>query len=872
MPEHLLLLLLSLLPCCGALAQDAATPRHQPRPSFAPDGASRLTERDIASPTEGAVDSTFVGEKEMMQGLLDMLARFATYLKDDFLQATEPNSIGEACGCFKSNSTMQANEDGVRSNADLGMVAAFLNKYGPGRTTLPQGVTWADVDGMAMKSLVFAYSTHKANRLKACAGNRYWGSTSEADHTWESSLWAMSVAYSAFFLWDKLTAEQKGYIGNLLKAECNYELQRTIPTGYRGDTKAEENGWEACVLAATLGLFPDDGLAPQWFERLRAFAINSYSHAADSLDTTVVDPGYDNKTVADLYQGQNLYDDYTLQNHNYFHTSYQNVVIQELGEAALALEMFQKELHGTERWKTNALMHNNLNVQRNVLDWLALADGELAMPNGNDWSLFLYDQITSYTTNATFLADPDALMLENLAYKMIQARQRTTADGSWILRPDIGARRMGVEAHRVMMTYLMHKAHPTAGLRPTRFGDFRKRHAAARLFTTQNIVRGYSPDRFTTFSWQPGIGSYTGYIAANSVDRNKIIVPYKANNTGNFLGWYTVDGKKTDATPATPATYQIDGRSPAWAMNGHLTTNGGALDHRFAIYSTPGNAVIYLDDVAANQPATISGERGGLMAISTDELTRLRRTFYFGGTTQATLGGTHRQLDGTTLTTLDTDWINIDNALGVVAHNGGKMAFGDRADNNSIMTAKLYAAYDDSTRSCRAGDEVGARNVVYYSNISARETQQADSRLVCLRDSLPKGWNGVIAADPDGTQYLLLCNFRGSGEASLRGVTTFRGAPVFTTPTTIENGRSSATFSLSPNTSVAEPISFFVEGSGVEAVARGDSAYIRSKAGGRVTVKSHRASKSVTLGAGATALVGLANGKVRIEAADGFPY
>ena len=30
---------------------------------------------------------------------------------------------------------------------------------------------------------------------------------------------------------------------------------------------------------------------------------------------------------------------------------------------------------------------------KEVLNWLALADGELAMPNGNDWSLFLYDQI-----------------------------------------------------------------------------------------------------------------------------------------------------------------------------------------------------------------------------------------------------------------------------------------------------------------------------------------------------------------------------------------------------------------------------------------------------------------------------------------------
>jgi hypothetical protein len=244
----------------------------------------------------------------------------------------------------------------------------------------------------------------------------------------------MSVAYSAFFQWDWLSGAQRTCIERMLKAECNYELERDIPTGYRGDTKAEENGWEACVLAATLGMFPNDELAPRWFERLRLFAINSYSHPDDANDTTVVDPHYDRATVRDLYRGANLYPDYTLQNHDFFHTSYQNVVIQELGEAALALELFQRQLHGTQRWHTRALMHNNLAVQREVLNWLALADGELAMPNGNDWSLFLYDQLTSYTTNAVFLRDADALMLENRAYKMIKARQATTADGSWLLR------------------------------------------------------------------------------------------------------------------------------------------------------------------------------------------------------------------------------------------------------------------------------------------------------------------------------------------------------------------------------------------------------------------------------------------------------
>ena len=788
------------------------------------------TETDVTSPTEGNVAAGFVAEDTMQHDLLQMLANFAKYMKDDFQPCVAPNSIGEDCGCFRGENTMGSDERGVRPNADLSMVCAFLVKYGKGRVGLPDGISWADLEDMAMKSLVFAYSTHKANKLKVTAGNKYWGSVSTSDAVWESSLWAMSVAYSAFFQWDRLTEQQRNYIYQLLKAECNYELNRTIPTGYNGDTKAEENGWEADVLAATLGLFPDDELAPRWFQRLREFAINSYSHKDDADDATVIDPDYDQKTVKDLYKGKNLYDDYTLQNHNYFHTSYQNVVIQELGEAALALKLFQTGLHGTEKWKTNALMHNCQEVMDEVLYWLALADGELAMPNGNDWSLFLYDQITSYSTNACFLRDPHALLLENLAYKQIKARQTTTADGSWLLRPDVGARRMGVEAHRVMMTWLMHSVLSTADMTATTWPDFNSAFSRAKVFPSQNIVRAANDQRFTCFSWSQGLKSYTGYIAANSEDKNKIIVPFRANNTGNFLGWYDVQGKSTNATPVLSGKYQLDG--DAWVMNGELQTNDAALNNRFAIYSTPGNPVVYLDYVRANDACTITAEKGGLMAVSVDELTKTKRTLYYPdySADYDCFCYTHRQPDATTLTTLPGPWINVDNAVSIINSSGKSFSFGEKANNNSIMTARLYGSYSNKSRTVDKGDVVDRRALTYYSNMTAEQTNQFFNDLTQLTYTLPEGWNGAVV--PDGTgqygsdcpYYMLLSNFAGTtNECTIKDFYNRSGKPVFTTNTMINSQGSTASFKAQENSSIANTLRFFIYGSGLEAVqADGD--------------------------------------------------
>lgn len=764
----------------------------------------------VESPTEGRITHEFVAEPQMKDHLLQMLADFTPYMRDNWLEISDKNSAGSLLGVFRGENTMGNNEQGVRHNADFSMICAFLVKYAQGKVTLPEGVTWDNLRDWAARSLNYAYSTHKANRLYACKNNSYWGSTSKNDSQWESSLWAMSVAYSAFFQWDTLTADQKNAIEKLLEAECNYELERDIPTGYNGDTKAEENGWEADVLAVALGLFPDNAKAPQWFERMREFAINSYSHPDDASDNTVIDPEYDNKTVADLYRGQNLFDDWTLQNHSLFHTSYQNVVMQELGEAALALKLFQKELKGVEKWKSNTLMHNNQNVMDRVLNRLALGDGELAMPNGNDWSLFLFDQITSYSTMACFLQDPVALFLENMAYKYIQARQKTTSDGSWLLRADVGSRRMGVEAHRVMMTWLMHEVMPTASVTPATWQEIQDKYGDTYIFPAQNVIRSSSPSRFVCFSWSAGLKNYSGYIASHRPDNNKIIVPFRSGNNGNFLGWYDVEGRNADAVPVVSGIYET-GRNH-FVMNGELNTNGGALNNRFVIYATPGNAVIYLDYVTANSDATISKEKGGLMAISTDPFTKEKRTLYYEGNDEGNVS------DGNTFVNIPSAWVNIDGQLGFTAPGNKGMGFGDRADNNSILTSRLYTLYSDRRRDIKAGDAVDRRNVNYYTNVDAAMTRMMKRKTISLTDKLPQGWNGTIVPDPDGVYYLLASNFKGTTLAELDGISIDGMAPVFSVNTKITDNASSATIKEQLNNSLADELRVFVKGTKLTAV------------------------------------------------------
>ena len=476
----------------------------------------------------------------------------------------------------------------------------------------------------------------------------------------------------------------------------------------------------------------------------------------DEDNDEVVDPHYDQTTIAQLYRGANLYDDFTLQNHNYFHTSYQNVVAQELGEAALALKLFQTDIHKQERWKTNTLMHQVGFVMDEVLYRLALADGELAMPNGNDWSLFLYDQVTSFSTVSCFLRDPYALMLEKRALRQIARRQKTTPDGSWLLRPDVGARRMGVEAHRVMMTWLMHHVLPTNDVTPATWEQFLNRYSETGYYPDQDVITASSSQRFTCFSWSDGLKSYTGYFAPTSEENNNIIVPFRTGNTGNFIGYYEVEGKKTDAVDVKHAVVYSDSNS--YIISGTLETNERLLRNRYMLFATCNNLVLYFDMTRAIKECTVKAERGGLLAISTDPFTREKRTF------SPKLSTLNNQLS-----TLKSSWVNIDNCVGVLARNNkpqNTMAFGDQQNNNSVLTSKLYTFYSDQPLSVLAGDKVGTRLMACYSNVTAEQTQQLNQQMKPLTD-LPTNWEGYQVSDTDGSLYLIIYNTTGKTDTRI---------------------------------------------------------------------------------------------------------
>ncbi len=643
-------------------------------------------------------------DRIIIERCMQSLADFTQYATTLYVDAGV-NDAGKRVGYFKATDAGRSNEDGVRTNLDIAMICAFVGATLDGNDStyveipLPQGVTTRGLIEMALRALRYGYSTHQAVRLKKCTDGKYWGTYQDENcqwhHQWESSLWVLSMAFADEILSEVTDMEDVLCLYKVIESEADYQLSRPIPHGYLGDTKAEENGWEANVLAIAWSKYPVHPHAEQWHEAMIRYGLNGYTIDADANDMTMVD----GKRVSDWYAGTNLFSDFTLQNHHYFHTSYQNVVMQEQAESILAAYYMNSS--------TDITLHRSLTwhwkeVWEQVLAQLALVDGELAMPNGNDWSMFLYDQLPAYAAMATIMRNGDALMLEKRCLDQLLARQATTGDGRYLLNADIGARRMGVTAHRVLMAAMLHCLFPTKELPeddrsiyvygkeervempeviPTTWEDFQQRYATAKVFPCQHLVRAMTKERFTCLSWSEGLKNFTGCIIPNRVEDSKIMIPFKKGFGGNIIG--------------EPLSFP---EKPSITVDGDAWTVSGWIDGKpFVIWSTPGNAVIVV-----NRPA--------YMALSYDPFTKEERFVKTG--------------DG---------WINIDESVAVVGNN--RYVIGEKKEVNSIYTRVLTGE---------------GKATVYFTGVDAEQTKQlAEKTRIAMTGNQLK----VKTIDPDGTSY-----------------------------------------------------------------------------------------------------------------------
>ena len=259
-------------------------------------------------------------------------------------------------------------EHWIRPNAGAIEGFAFLHRFGP----YDQKVTGVSRTELLRETIVpmmrYLVTTHVTGTRPTSDG-KPWGDA------WQSAHWTQMLGRGAWFVWSDLPEDLQEGVRRVVAHEADRIARSEPPHQLRSDTKAEENAWNSQVLSVAVLLLPADARRAGWEKAHQRWVLSSFLRPADAQNDTLVD----GRPVREQFTGANLFDDFTLENHNLVHPDYMTTFSLSLGCAP--------DFALTGRRMPEALLFNVAPIYEN-LKWMLLPDGGFVYPNGQDWELF----------------------------------------------------------------------------------------------------------------------------------------------------------------------------------------------------------------------------------------------------------------------------------------------------------------------------------------------------------------------------------------------------------------------------------------------------------------------------------------------------
>lgn len=159
---------------------------------------------------------------------------------------------------------------------------------------------------------------HKVNSLNG------WG------NKWQSAHWAYFTGFAGWLIWDDLSAKDQEYVRKMVEYEADRFIDYEVPYWkntegevlYPGDTKAEENAWNAQLLQLATAMMPNHKHWNAWMNKNIELMVSSAATPADYNNNQVIN----GKSVKDWVDGSNTNEDGTVVNHGFIHPDYMEFI------------------------------------------------------------------------------------------------------------------------------------------------------------------------------------------------------------------------------------------------------------------------------------------------------------------------------------------------------------------------------------------------------------------------------------------------------------------------------------------------------------------------------------------------------------------
>jgi hypothetical protein len=577
-------------------------------------------------------------------------------------------------------------ESSVRGICYAAMVNAFVAEaQPPDRAALPAEGKLRRAEALA--AIRYLAQAHKSNG-GTCAHGKPWGDQ------WQSAYWARPFGMAAWMLWDHLDEPEKVAVARVIEHEADRFLRIPPKNSLLGDTGAEENAWNAGLLALACNMLAGHPRAALWDRATKCYMYNTFSVAADARDDSLADDG---QPVHNWVTTVNCHPDLTLENHGLVHVGY-----LKLSQAILLEAASQYLLIGATPPK--ATFHHADRVFGNLLSCMSW-EGAPIYFGGNDWRLVHTEDtdVIIYTMWNLLTGDRRAAHLEDVALEWTRRLQQQWG-GQYGVRRDL--EHGGICATRMIACYLAH-AMLGGGAAPLSEAEFARGISGVRCLPDGKAILHRTPTKFVSFAWKKR------YMAVALPENGTWVAwPHMSGYLGRINGCESVQAELT--------AFHQDIRPDQFNVTGTLKRRKAGVLQDFAFVSLPQDVTIYVERIRLLKRARLTERETGVVGHEF-ELGANQRTLFgpFGQQVVSGYGPKNAEVRE-----WEANWLNVGNRIGYVVRRGHRrpnvIRYHDLSRDSGILQEWYSLVGDKDTRRLAAEGDWAC--VVAFLNQSAEDT------------------------------------------------------------------------------------------------------------------------------------------------------
>lgn len=294
----------------------------------------------------------------------------------------------DSSGYLDLKSISKVNEYRYRFPAAMSFGIAISIKTGIYDAAIT-GVSLQEAKNKTIQMVSAVAYDHKVNQKR-----KVWGGD------WQAAHWAYYSGYTAWLLWDDFSKKDQTYITRMIVSEADRFLN-IVPLYYKdstgkvlfpGDSKIEEDAWNAELLYLAAVMLPNHPHSGKWLHKAVEYLMASTALPSDLHNSRIIH----GQPVSQWVQGSNMEEPGFVINHGIIHPQYN--AIASMINAPIVFSLARKITPEAARFNLDKIYYSVTAHQFSSPPYKAPGGtmyregtADVYYPEGSDWGQGVYD-------------------------------------------------------------------------------------------------------------------------------------------------------------------------------------------------------------------------------------------------------------------------------------------------------------------------------------------------------------------------------------------------------------------------------------------------------------------------------------------------